>query len=39
MTMSRRWAAIAVGSEISVRSIGDEAPIEAAHKRRVRWKG
>ncbi len=28
--------AIAVGSEISVRSIGDEAPIEAAHKERAR---
>lgn len=29
-------AAIAVGSEISVRSIGDAAPIEAAHRRRTR---
>ena len=29
-------ASVAVGSEISVRSIGDAAPIEAAHRRRPR---
>jgi hypothetical protein len=27
-------AAVPVGSEISIRSIGDQAPIEASHKRR-----
>ena len=29
-------AAVPVGAEISIRSIGDQAPIEASHKRRKR---
>lgn len=29
-------ASVAVGAEVSVRSIGEAAPIEAAHKRRAR---
>lgn len=29
-------ASVAVGAEISIRSIGDAAPIEAAHRRRKR---
>lgn len=32
-------AAVPVGAEISVRSIGDQAPIEASHKRRRRRHG